>query len=73
MKTQPIEGQQIQVKLKDGEWQEATYREGTYVDLYGLPLAADKVLAWRPASSHTHMNGVGPADGSLPLRPSSPG
>lgn len=57
MNTQlPIDGQTIQVKLKEGEWQEATYRNDNFVDLYGLPLGFDKILEWRPlvsnASSH---------------------
>lgn len=44
----PIDGQTIHVKLKEGEWQEATYREDNFVDLYGLPLEFDKILEWRP-------------------------
>lgn len=49
MNTQlPIDGQTIHVKLKEGEWQEATYRDENFVDLYGLPLEVDKILEWRP-------------------------
>ncbi|HEU4664005.1 MAG TPA: hypothetical protein VFS55_08240 [Dokdonella sp.] len=47
----PIEGQKIQVKLREGEWQDAVYRNDDFVDVYGLPLAFDKILAWRPAHS----------------------
>lgn len=43
----PIEGQKVQVKLREGDWQDAVYRENHFVDLYGLPLDADKVLEWR--------------------------
>ena len=53
----PIEGQQVQVKLKEGDWQEAVYRDDNFVDLYGLPLDFDKILQWRPASSSAHVNG----------------
>ncbi|MEO7324152.1 MAG: hypothetical protein ABIW82_04925 [Dokdonella sp.] len=44
----PIDGQTIHVKLKEGEWQEASYRDENFVDLYGLPLGFDKILEWRP-------------------------
>ncbi|MGN6518739.1 MAG: hypothetical protein ACTHK2_04860 [Dokdonella sp.] len=47
----PIEGQKIQVKLRDGDWQDATYRNDDFIDVYGLPLSFDKILAWRPAGS----------------------
>jgi hypothetical protein len=58
----PIEGQQVQVKLKDGDWQEAVYRDENFVDLYGLPLEFDKILRWRPMSSNTHVNGTQPPE-----------
>ncbi len=45
---QPTEGQVVQVKIDGGEWQTATFREGHYVDLYGLPLDASKVSEWKP-------------------------
>ncbi|MEO5559732.1 MAG: hypothetical protein ABIO49_07950 [Dokdonella sp.] len=44
----PIDGQKIHVKLKEGEWQEATYRDDNFVDLYGLPLEFDKIIDWQP-------------------------
>jgi hypothetical protein len=44
---QPTEGQVVQVKIDGGEWQTATFREGHYVDLYGLPLDASKVSEWK--------------------------
>ena len=47
-KGHPVEGQVVQVKIDGGEWQSATYREGQYVDMYGLPLDASKVSDWKP-------------------------
>ncbi|MEO6690357.1 MAG: hypothetical protein ABIS07_10270 [Dokdonella sp.] len=47
----PIDGQTIQVKLKEGEWQQATYRDDNFVDLYGLPLEFDKIVEWRPLAA----------------------
>jgi hypothetical protein len=44
----PNESQKVQVKLMEGDWQDAVFREKQFVDLYGLPLDADKVLEWRP-------------------------
>jgi hypothetical protein len=44
----PNDSQKVQVKLMEGDWQDAVYRENHFVDLYGLPLDADKVLEWRP-------------------------
>jgi hypothetical protein len=52
----PVEGQKVEVKLREGEWQAAVYREEGFVDLYGLPLDFDKVLQWRPAAT-AHING----------------
>ncbi|MBA8883422.1 hypothetical protein [Dokdonella fugitiva] len=53
----PIEGQKIQVKLRDGEWQDAVYRNDDFIDVYGLPLSFNKILAWRPASSNANAHG----------------
>lgn len=46
-KTPPTEGQQVQVKLYDGQWQDATYRDGGYIDGFGLPLDPTRVSQWR--------------------------
>lgn len=56
----PIDGQKIHVKLKEGEWQEATYRDDNFVDLYGLPLGFAKILEWRPlvVDAPAHAAGV---------------
>jgi hypothetical protein len=54
----PIEGQKVQVKLKQGEWQDAVYQDENFVDLYGLPLGYEKVLEWRAVASADHINGA---------------
>jgi hypothetical protein len=45
----PLERQAVQVQINNGEWQAATYQDGQFVDLYGLPLDHRKVTSWRPA------------------------
>lgn len=45
----PLERQAVQVQISNGEWQAATYQEGQFVDLYGLPLDHQKITSWRPA------------------------
>lgn len=55
--TPPMEGQQVQIKLYDGDWQDAVYRDGSFIDHYGLPLDEAKIAQWRPAV----INGAAPA------------
>jgi hypothetical protein len=43
----PNDGQVVQVRIDDGEWQPATFRDGQFVDLYGLPLDAAKMSEWK--------------------------
>ena len=45
----PDDGDNVQVRLREGEWQDAIYRGDDFVDRYGLPLAFDKIQEWRPA------------------------
>jgi hypothetical protein len=45
----PLERQAVQVQINNGEWQAATYQDGQFVDLYGLPLDHRKITGWRPA------------------------
>jgi hypothetical protein len=54
----PDEGQKVQVRLKQGDWQDAVYREDNFVDLYGLPLGLDKVLEWRAMATKPAVNGA---------------
>jgi len=54
----PIEGQNVQVKLKDGDWQDAVYGDAKFIDLYGLPLGAEKISEWRSVAAAPAMNGA---------------
>lgn len=63
----PLERQAVQVKLDDGDWQPATYQDGQFVDLYGLPLDHRKISSWRPAG--TAPNGRTPANRSVRAEP----
>ena len=45
----PLERQAVQVQVNNGEWQAATYQDGQFVDLYGLPLDHSNITSWRPA------------------------
>jgi hypothetical protein len=45
----PLERQAVQVQINNGDWQAATYQDGQFVDLYGLPLDHHKITSWRPA------------------------
>ena len=54
----PMERQAVQVQLNNGDWQAATYQDGQFVDLYGLPLDHHKITSWRPAGGAAHGSGV---------------
>lgn len=55
----PMDRQAVQVQLNNnGDWQAATYQDGQFVDLYGLPLDARKVTSWRPAGGAANGSGV---------------
>jgi|GEM_PF-5097934 len=60
-KNPPAEGQQVQVKLFDGDWQAATYRGGGYIDTYGLPLDPTRIAQWRPAAGTVQPHVAEPA------------
>jgi hypothetical protein len=45
----PMDRQAVQIQLNNGDWQAATYQDGQFVDLYGLPLDHRKITSWRPA------------------------
>ena len=57
----PADGQVIEVRLGSGDWQPATYRDGEFVDAYGMPLDRRKVSGWRAAAATAAaaMNGAG--------------
>jgi hypothetical protein len=48
----PADRQIIEVRLVSrDEWQPATYRDGEFVDAYGMTLDRRRISGWRPASS----------------------
>jgi hypothetical protein len=48
----PTEQQIIEVRLdKKDEWQPATYRDGEFVDMYGMTLERRRISSWRPANA----------------------
>ena len=55
----PDHGQKINVKLREGEWQEATCQDDNFIDLYGLPLGFAKILEWRPRVVDTPAHAAG--------------
>lgn len=44
----PSDHQVVQITLDDHAWQQATYRRGEFVDIFGLPLDLQKITSWRP-------------------------
>ncbi|MET0231461.1 MAG: hypothetical protein ABW186_11065 [Rhodanobacteraceae bacterium] len=54
----PMDRQSVQVQLNNGDWQAATYQDGQFVDLYGLPLDHQKITSWRPAGGAANGGGV---------------
>lgn len=47
----PMERQVVEVRLGNGDWQPATYTNGEFVDLYGMPLDRKRIAGWRPANT----------------------
>ena len=54
----PMDRQTVQVQLNNGDWQAATYQDGQFVDLYGLPLDHQKITRWRPAGGAANGSSV---------------
>ena len=48
----PADRQIIEVRLGNDEWQPATFRDGEFVDSYGMTLDRRRVSSWRPARSN---------------------
>jgi hypothetical protein len=44
----PSNGQVVQVRVGNGEWQHATFRDGEFIDAYGMPLDRRRITGWRP-------------------------
>ena len=49
--TLPSDRQPVEVKLEKGDWQPAVYRNGQFIDGYGLPLDLRRVASWRSAGA----------------------
>ena len=43
----PAERQSVEVNLDGNSWQPAFFRNGQFVDIYGLPLDRQKISSWR--------------------------
>jgi hypothetical protein len=48
----PMDRQVIEVRLGTAEWQPAMFRDGEFVDMYGIPLERRKISSWRPAKAN---------------------
>jgi hypothetical protein len=48
----PMDRQVIEVRLGTDEWQPAMFRDGEFVDMYGIPLERRKISSWRPAKAN---------------------
>ena len=43
----PSERQTVEVNFDGNAWQPAVFRNGQFVDIYGLPLDRQKISGWR--------------------------
>jgi len=48
----PMDRQVIEVRLGTDEWQPAMFRDGEFVDMYGIPLERRRISSWRPANAN---------------------
>ncbi len=48
----PVDRQIIEVRLGTDAWQPAMFRDGEFVDMYGLPLERRTISSWRPAKAN---------------------
>jgi hypothetical protein len=44
----PTDQQVVEVLVGDDAWQQATYKDGEFVDTYGMPLERSSISDWRP-------------------------
>ena len=49
----PMDQQVVEVRLADSEWQQAIYKDGEFVDAYGIPLDRKGISSWRPSNTRT--------------------
>lgn len=45
----PNERQPVEVRLENQTWQPATYVDGEFFDIHGMPLNPYKIIGWRGA------------------------
>ncbi len=43
----PAERQTVEVNFDGNAWQPAVFRNGQFVDIYGLPLDRQRISSWR--------------------------
>ena len=53
----PMDRQVIEVRLGTDEWQPAMFRDGEFVDMYGIPLERRRISSWRPANANAVNHG----------------
>jgi hypothetical protein len=44
----PTDHQVVEVLVGDDVWQQATYKDGEFVDTYGMSLDRSSISNWRP-------------------------
>ena len=44
----PTDQQVVEVLVGDDVWQQATYKDGEFVDTYGMSLDRSSISDWRP-------------------------
>ena len=48
----PMDRQMIEVRLGNDTWQPAMFRDGEFMDMYGIPLERRRISSWRPAKAN---------------------
>ena len=48
----PMDRQVIEVRMGTDAWQPAMFRDGEFVDMYGIPLERRRISSWRPAKAN---------------------
>jgi hypothetical protein len=48
----PSERQLVEVRFDNRDWMSATYKNGEFIDMFGLPLSREKISSWRPANAN---------------------
>jgi hypothetical protein len=56
----PNERQLVEVRL-DNQWQAATYVDGEFIDMYGMPINPAKISTWRMPVGVSNRREVNPS------------